>query len=77
MFQMRRFRVAQPLTAPTSVYEGEREKGWGGQIWSGVDSMVKYLVIVLIGENASRRFSGATFQSTTDGSQSKPSVGRL
>jgi hypothetical protein len=30
-----------------------------------MDSMVQYLVIVLIGENASRRFSGATFQSTT------------
>ncbi|EPA96025.1 hypothetical protein PG5_35840 [Pseudomonas sp. G5(2012)] len=32
-----------------------------------MDSMATYLVIVLIGENASRRFSGATFQITIDG----------
>ncbi|WP_150732245.1 hypothetical protein [Pseudomonas fluorescens] len=67
MFQVRRFRFAQPMTAPASVNDGERENAWGGQIWSWVDSMAKYLVIVLIGENASRRFSGATFQSRSDG----------
>jgi hypothetical protein len=67
MFQVRRFRFAQPLTAPASVNDGEREKSRGGQIWSWVDGMAKYLVIVLIGENASRRFSGATFQSRIDG----------
>jgi hypothetical protein len=67
MFQVRRFRFAQPITAPASVNDGEREKGRGGQIWGWVDSMTKYLVIVLIGENASRRFSGATFQSRIDG----------
>jgi hypothetical protein len=67
MFQMQRFRFAQPLTAPASVYEGVREKGRDGQMWRWVDSMATYLVIVLIGENASRRFSGATFQSTIDG----------
>ncbi|KII29347.1 hypothetical protein NL64_21530 [Pseudomonas fluorescens] len=67
MFQVRRFRFAQPITAPASVNDGEREKWRGGQIWGWVDSMTKYLVIVLIGENASRRFSGATFQSRIDG----------
>jgi hypothetical protein len=43
------------------------EKGRGGQVWSCLCSMTKYLFIVLIGENASRRFSGATFQSRIDG----------
>jgi hypothetical protein len=77
MVQMQRFRVAQPETALTSVNDGKREKGRGGKTWSCVDSMATYLVIVLIGENASRRFSGATFQSKVGGLQSKPSVGRL
>ncbi|PKH22166.1 hypothetical protein BI292_14980 [Pseudomonas sp. 43NM1] len=61
MFQVRRFRVTQPAEALASVNEREGVKAWDGRIRGCVDSMVQYLVIVLIGENASRRFSGATF----------------
>jgi hypothetical protein len=64
MFQVRRFRVTQPAEALASVNEREGAKAWDGRTRGCVDSMVQYLVIVLIGENASRRFSGATFQST-------------
>jgi hypothetical protein len=89
MFQVRRFRVTQPAAALASVNEREGAKAWDGRIRGCVDSMVQYLVIVLIGENASRRFSGATFaeatfataisaratfQTTKDGVQLKPSV---
>jgi hypothetical protein len=77
MFQKRQFRVAQPVSARASVNDRDLEKGWGGQIWSCMDSMVQYLVIVLIGENASRRFSGATFQSTIRWSAVETIRGRL
>jgi hypothetical protein len=53
--------LAQALIRDSS---GERCKGRGGQAWSCVDSMVQHLFIVLIGENASRRFSVVTWQGT-------------
>ncbi|MFP0195998.1 MULTISPECIES: hypothetical protein [Pseudomonas] len=53
--------AAQPTMALTSENGEIREKEWNGSTWSCVDSMVQYLVIVLIGENASWRFSRATF----------------
>ncbi|CAI8849879.1 hypothetical protein EMIT0P12_21078 [Pseudomonas sp. IT-P12] len=43
MFQVRRFRVAQPQTALTRVIESNGREGSGGQAWGCVDSMAQYL----------------------------------
>lgn len=77
LMKMQRFRVSAAGNGADERKRWEARKGRGGKTWSCVDSMATYLVIVLIGENASRRFSGATFQSKVGGLQSKPSVGRL